>query len=306
MNNNAISGYLSSLDMTDDYKCTAVSCEICGDEQHSTVLESVVGPGDKPVNLPVLGCEGCGHVYQKYVFEASFYQDYYNKFYRLNLFGQSAPDKQFFMDQVRRGNFLFKSLQPWLTKAGKLVDVGCSAGGLMIPFAKNGWSVQGNDPDLAYVEYGKKIGLDIEPISAEQMTPENSQADLIIINGSLEHVYDVNEVMQKCRQMVNPGGHLLIEGRALGYGIQLGFLTHNHRRYLSSHAIELLMLKHGWQPVHSTDDPICGPSRPGATFVLAKAVDVVDEDEITQVSKLGHRLFKSTVQPQLKAMSIHS
>ena len=305
MKNNAISIYLSLLGMADDYKFVAVDCEICGFDQHSTLLESVLGPDNKPVGLPVLGCEKCGHVYQKYVFEASFYQDYYNKFYRLNLFGQSEPDKQFFMDQVKRGYFLFNSLQPWLTQKGKLVDVGCSAGGLMIPFAKNGWNVQGNDPDLAYAKYGKEIGLDIESISAEQMTPESSEADLIIINGSLEHVYDVNQVMKKCRQIINPGGHLLIEGRALGYGIQLGFLTHNHRRYLSSHTIELLMLKHGWQPVYTTDDPICGPTRPGAIFVLAKAVDMVDERDITNASNFSHNNFKTTVQPQLEAMSIN-
>jgi hypothetical protein len=261
--------YLSLLHMQQDYQATHVVCEICNSAACLTLLTHIRGPQENAVALPVAGCTQCGHIYQAYRFDAQFYQDYYDKFYRLNLFGDGTPDKSFFLDQIKRGDYLYKSLSQWLPEQGRLIDVGCSAGGLMIPFAKRGWQVKGNDPDSAYAQYGKTLGLNIDTVSAEEMTADE-QADLIIINGSLEHVYDVNRVMEKCQAMASTQGLLLIEGRALVYGMQQGYLTHNHRRFLTPHSIELLMLKHGWTPILTTETPLCGPTRPGAVFVLGR------------------------------------
>lgn len=257
------------------YPATSIDCEICDSKNKLTLLSCVQGPHDSQVELPVMGCKHCGHIYQSYRFSGQFYQDYYDKFYRLNLFGDSEPDKSFFLDQIKRGDYLYKSLASWLPEKGQLIDVGCSAGGLMIPFAKRGWRVKGNDPDVAYAQYGKTLGLNIDTVSAEEMTTDEP-ADLIIINGSLEHVYDANKVLKKCRLMASEQGLLLIEGRALGYGMQQGYLTHNHRRFLTPQSIELLMIKHGWTPFLTTEEPLCGPTRPGAVFVLARATQVDD------------------------------
>lgn len=273
MNNEFVRCYLELLNMPSDYSAQSVHCELCGSEEYELLLSRIQGPQDKRVNLPVVGCKQCGHIFQLYRFEAKFYQDYYDKYYRLNLFGDSEPDKLFFLDQVKRGDYLFKSLRPWLPQNGNLLDVGCSAGGLMIPFAKRGWKVKGNDPDSSFARYGRQLGLDIESINAESM-PIDWPTDLIIINGSLEHVYDINLVLSKCKAMSNENGLLLIEGRALGYGIQQGYLTHNHRRFLSGESISHLMLKHGWTPLLVTDEPLCGPTRPGAVFVLARLAEI--------------------------------
>lgn len=270
MNIDPAKHYLTLLNMRQDYQSRLMGCETCGSCESILLSATVAGPKNEDVKLPVLGCKQCGSIYQSYKFETQFYKDYYNKYYRLNLFGDTEIDKSFFLDQIKRGNLLYKNLQEWIPSKGKLVDIGCSAGGLMIPFAKRGWEVNGNDPDRAYAEYGKMFGLNIETVSAEE-TPTDAQADLIIINGSLEHVYDVNTVMSRCRSLANKNGLLLIEGRALGYGMQQGYLTHNHRRFLSPYSIELLMLKHDWIPIMTTDKPLCGPTRPGAVFVLARA-----------------------------------
>ena len=302
MNIDSVKYYLTLLQMRQDYQARQIACEICDSLESLTLLKTVVGPQEKQVALPVFGCSQCGHIYQSYRFETQFYQDYYDKFYRLNLFGDTAPDKDFFLDQIKRGDFLYKSLHEWLPASGSLIDIGCSAGGLMIPFAKRGWRVKGNDPDSAYADYGKKLGLNIETIDAEEMSTEEP-ADLIIINGSLEHVYDVNTVMAKCRTMAAPKGLLLIEGRALGYGIQLGYLTHNHRRFLTPHSIELLMLKHGWLPILTTDAPLCGPTRPGAIFVLAHA-DIPSWKKFEATRGLGRDKLRQDYLPYFKTVGL--
>jgi len=281
--------------MRQDYSAGCTVCEICQSSDAEILLPIIHGPQNKLVALPVMGCRECGHIYQLYRFEYNFYQDYYDKFYRLNLFGNTEPDEYFFRDQIKRGDYLYKNLQQYLPEKGVLIDVGCSAGGLMIPFARRGWRVTGNDPDSAYASYGKKLGLIIDTVSAEEMTV-SEPANLIIINGSLEHVYDVNQVMAKCRTVAAPEGLLLIEGRALGYGMQQGYLTHNHRRFLTPHSIELLMLKHGWMPILTTEMPLCGPTRPGAVFVLARAGQV-DVQDFERVQALGQTALRERYQP---------
>lgn len=282
-----VDNYLALLKMRKDYLAMHIGCEVCESSDAITLLTDITGPNDELVEFPVVGCSHCGHIYQSIRFNREFYQDYYDKFYRLNLFGDDTPDNDFFLDQVKRGELLYRNLGDWLPDKGTLVDVGCSSGGLMIPFAKRGWQVKGNDPDRAYATYGKTLGLDIDTTSAEEM-PTDVQADLIIINGSLEHVYDVNLVMEKCRAIVAPDGLMLIEGRALGYGMQQGYLTHNHRRFFTPHSIELLMLKHGWIPILTTDRSLCGPTRPGAVFVLARAGNA-EAGAFDEVREAGRR-----------------
>ncbi|MCV4341499.1 class I SAM-dependent methyltransferase [Pseudomonas capsici] len=306
MNDLAISHYLHVLQMDAGYQATAMDCEICGSAQHQVLLERIAGPEQYSVDLPVLGCLGCGHIFQKYRFSAQFYKDYYDKFYRLKLFGNSEPERNFFLDQVRRGEHLYQSLREYLPERGRLLDVGCSAGGLMIPFAKKGWTVTGNDPDRAYVEYGKKIGLNIELTAAEEMaTP--GDVDLIIINGSLEHMYDAHQVLQRCRQASAQDGLLLIEGRALGHGLELGVLTHNHRRYLNGTSIELLMRMHGWEPVLTTEQPLCGPTRPGAVFVLGRCMPAGPETSgLEQTKALGRERLLGYYLERFQALRLPS
>lgn len=304
MDISAVKDYLALLQMRQDYLAVEVECEICGSSDTSTLLTSIVGPKEELVEFPVVGCTNCGHIYQAFRFGKEFYQDYYDKFYRLNLFGDSSPDKNFLLDQVKRGELLYRNLADWLPDNGTLVDVGCSAGGLMIPFAKRGWQVKGNDPDCAYAEYGKTLGLDIDTAGAEEMRTD-VRADLIIINGSLEHVYDVNLVMDKCRTIAASGGLLLIEGRALGYGMQQGYLTHNHRRYFTSSSIELLMLKYGWTPILTTERPLCGPTRPGAVFVLARMVEP-EKNLFDEALATGRKALEQDYRPWFNSAEIAS
>ena len=43
-----------------------------------------------------------------------------------------------------------------LPKKGTVLDVGSSVGLMLLPYKKMGWKIIGNDPDLTFVEYGKK------------------------------------------------------------------------------------------------------------------------------------------------------
>ncbi|MCW5236568.1 class I SAM-dependent methyltransferase [Verminephrobacter eiseniae] len=282
--------YLQSVGIVDNVVAARLPCEVCGSTDHKTLVDQVEIGTDRFGRLPVVGCANCGFVYQSPRFNKEFYDTYYDKYYRMMLFGDNQPEKGFLLDQVRRGEHLRRSIARYLPEKGRLLDVGCSAGGLMVSFAKHGWEVLGTDPDSGYVNFGKnRLGLRIEAMSAEDMVLPDAHYDLIIITGSLEHVFDVNRVLQLCRKACAPGGLLYIEGRALNYGILKGFFSHNHRRYLTLHSIELLMLRHGWSTVLSTEDPLCGPSRPGGVHVLGRASQPLDAQALQREIESGRR-----------------
>ncbi|MBP0607664.1 MULTISPECIES: class I SAM-dependent methyltransferase [Burkholderia] len=276
-----LDAYLRAVGMSDGIGAHHVACEICGGDACDVVVDEVETVDGRYHRLPVVVCRRCGFLYQNPRFDRSFYQRYYEQHYRNALFGNVGPARDFVLDQMRRGEHLFRNLEAHLPPGGRMLDVGCSAGGMMIPFAKRGWRVAGNDPDAAYSAFGReRLRLDIETVAAEDMRLPDAQFDLIVIIGSLEHVYDVNSVLAACRKACVPGGLLLIEGRALGYGVIKGHFSHNHRRYLTIASIEMLMLRHGWVPVLSTDEPICGPTRPGAVHVLGRASAPIDGDSL--------------------------
>lgn len=284
------SAYLAHVGITDNVTWGMTPCELCGGDDFAVLCEDVDIGRDKIDRLPVVCCRYCGLIMQNPRFNREFYEVYYNKYYRTHLFGASEPEKAFIADQIRRGEHLHSALEPWLPQSpGRLLDVGSSAGGLMVPFAKRGWQVLGSDPDHGYVEFGRaRLGLDILPVAAEDMDLPEGGFDLIIITGSLEHVFDVNLVLELCRRAAAPGSLLLIEGRAFGYGLMNGVFSHNHRRYLTAASSELLMRKHGWQPLWTTARPICGPTRPGGVYCLGRAAQpLADPELIATAGKAG-------------------
>jgi SAM-dependent methyltransferase len=269
--------YLAYLRMPPGYAATGVACEVCAGTQLAAIRDSVeIEPG-LDVDLKVVACERCGYLFQNPRFDAAFYSAYYQERYRLVTSGSAGPSDAFMQDQLSRGEYLHEHLAGLFEAPGRMLDVGCSAGGIMQAFLKRGWTGFGTDPDAGYVEHGRQhYGAPIALQAAEEMVLEPHSYDLIVITGSLEHVVDPNRVLALCRQAARPDALLLLEGRALAQARQTGRCGHNHRRYLTATSIYLLMRKHGWQPFTITGAPLCGPTRPQSVFGIGRAGGPLD------------------------------
>lgn len=269
--------YVRHIGIGGDYRAADTPCEVCGSPAFSPIRDAVVVEEDLYVALKVVACDVCGFLFQTPRFDADFYDAYYNSHYRLMLSGSTAPSEAFIQDQIARGEFLFTSLSPLLRAPGRMLDVGCSSGGIMHVFMKNGWTAFGTDPDAGYVEYGSaRLQAPVHVQRAEDMDVEPASFDLVVITGSLEHVFDPNRVMAICRSAARPGALLVLEGRALAQARQVGHCGHNHRRYLTPTSIELIMRKHGWDPLLITDEELCGPTRPDSCFGIGAAGAIPD------------------------------
>lgn len=101
------------------------------------------------------------------------------------------------------------------------------------------WEVFGNDPDESSVAYGRSKGIqNLENLSGEDMTFESETFDLVMIIGSLEHVFNLKKVLDLCMNYLKTGGILIISGR--GYPIKHSsiYLNHHDYRYLNSISLE--------------------------------------------------------------------
>lgn len=274
--------YLEHVGASDhDFPYEMRPCEVCGRESFTMIREKIsLGKGAYGP-LPVQACDFCGFLMQNPRFSRDFYQNFYRSYYRKMIAQSSEPDRDFIEDQKERGALLHRYLRTLFDDSpGTILDVGCSSGGFLLPFRDDGWTVMGSDPDEGFVKFGQlEWGLPIKHEDSEDMVLADESLDAVIIMGSLEHVFDPNIILEKCRKASKPNGIIVLEGRYSPVSYSFDYFNHNHHRYLREDSIEMLLVKHGWSPILNTNEPLCGPTRPGNGYCIGRVSNVPTEDE---------------------------
>jgi len=272
MNLKDVQKYLTFLKVKKKFKTKDINCCVCGSKKKKIFIKKINWNNNSFGNLPVVCCLNCGHLYQNPIFEKNFYQQFYSDFYRRVNYGTEKPSERFIKDQMYRGKKIFDFISKnFKLKKGSILDVGCSAGLMLLPFLKNGWKAKGYDPEKFYVEYGKKkFNLPIEVKGSEDMILKKNSQDVILIAGSLEHCYDVNKTLNICADAAKKDSLLILEGRGYPRSSPKYYFNHNHHRYFTINSFELIMMKYGWEPILSTHYPISGPTRKGTNWVIGR------------------------------------
>lgn len=94
---------------------------------------------------------------------------------------------------------------------GRLLDVGCGNGRYLSEMRRLGWQVEGLDPDPLAV----RLARDMFKLKVHETTLENSvlhdeSYDVITLNHVIEHLHDPASCLSKCKELLRPGGHLII------------------------------------------------------------------------------------------------
>ena len=84
--------------------------------------------------------------------------------------------------------------------------------------------------------------------------------------GSLEHVFDPNKTLKKCRQSAKINSYILLEARGYPQNHSKLYFNHNHHRYFSKKSLEMILLKHGWQPIRARRSFFRGGAYGGAEW----------------------------------------
>lgn len=205
------------------------------------------------LNLTTVICKGCGLVFTnplppQETYEL-FYLEAYEHFYKYTVsrpadgFGDKEP-----LQLKQRLDWL-ETVRP-LTGM-RLLEVGPGRGRFLWFAQRRGATVMGVEPSPTLSKELVTLGLPCVCSSFENLQlQQNEVFDMIVMLHVLEHFYDPNSVIKKCRGMLSENGLLVVEVpnilkpfRSLDHY----FLRYVHPFNFSSQTLRAMLRKHGFR-----------------------------------------------------------
>ena len=184
------------------YKMIEVNCPQCGNHQYDVLLTT-----DK-YGLPsrAVQCQSCCFVYNQTRFDDKSLKDIYQTLYRqIEKPPENTSDEKLFFQEVEKGEAIYKKIQPYaFNTTGWVIEIGCGSGGALIPFKEAGYQVIGFDMDENYLACGRRHGiLTTNEDFYDYLKDKNLSISVVIIEQTLEHVFDLNDFLKKLRQLIS-------------------------------------------------------------------------------------------------------
>jgi len=277
-----MSEHLKSIGMGLEYKTFLRPCEITGDidfadfQKYGRIAEpGVYGP------MPVTICRTCGFKMINPRYEDQFYKDYYEELYRAVAFGSTKPSPEYIEQQKQRGKGVLDYVMGYVTRPGRMLDLGCASGATMLAWIEAGWQCFGVDPHRPSVEAAVGgLGLNVKVGVGEDLPFEDAAFDLMLCLGPQEHAYDFNRMFAETRRTLVDGGYLLIRWRSDEiFGSPLEYYNHNHYRFFTPNTWALVLRKHGFSIMAATSEKL--ERWESYKYILARK-DLEPSDEIVR------------------------
>ena len=185
------------------------NCPLCGSKANSQFDQR------KFRGIPVtnLICQHCGMVYQSPRMNDTERQSFYEQGYRELYQGQESPKTSDLRVQEARAEHIIEFISNPVKSAGRILDIGCSAGILLKHFQNHFHAqIAGVEPGKMHREYARSSGMDVFPSLEELSIAIPGRFDLISMMHVLEHIPEPVGYLQNLRViLLASAGWLLIE-----------------------------------------------------------------------------------------------
>ncbi len=191
-----------------------VSCYLCGSQSSTPFISSVDDLTGRPGRFTFVQCAQCSTAYQSPRLTIEHIKSYYGEGYiahRKTSWGALAPFFEYAMGALDRAKLRIVERAGALTASSSVLDVGCGAGGFLSHVhAQRNAAVAGVD----FVDLSSHPGLrDVEfhhGLFYERQLGAG-RFDVVTMWHFLEHDYDPMRSLAYSREVLKPGGHLIVE-----------------------------------------------------------------------------------------------
>lgn len=249
------------------YPTVDVAC-FCGEREAITIAER-----DR-YGLPVTTvlCPRCGLLRTSPRMDTETTRRFYESDYRELYSGSMDRGTMLQMQRIRGAKFLTALQRAGLLDGVRTVfEVGCGAGGILLPFARAGMNTAGCDLGADYLEVGRAHGLRLVHGDVSGLLAEVAhQADLVVLSHVAEHFTELTRELADVMRAVRPGGYLLVEvpgvmtiPRDYQSNILL-YLQNAHNYHFTAATLGYVLRSMGLQLVSADEQVVAIARRPGA------------------------------------------
>jgi len=144
----------------------------------------------------IVRCVGCGMVWLPKRFAVADYEESADPYY-----ARQASDR------IRNAHRLLQ----WVPAGGRLLDVGCACGFLLVAARERGFEAEGIEPSAWATDYARReLGLSVRrgTLTTCDLAPE--QYDVVVLADTLEHLTNPRKTLATIHRILREGGRLLL------------------------------------------------------------------------------------------------
>lgn len=189
-------------------------------------------------NVNVLECEDCKFIFYDKLPKS--YDDLYVK-----------PKRGKHYKNLKKEKFFKTVLTPYIEKNMTFLDIGCATGLTVKVVNDLGGYGYGIDLDPDLIEWGKKIfKLDTLYVNnIEESKFKDNFFDLIFMNQTIEHVYDLEKCLNEIKRILRKNGKLIIICPNFARSFKKEIIGGDHVNYFNNQNMIKLMGMHNFKVI---------------------------------------------------------
>lgn len=142
-------------------------------------------------------------------------------------------------------------------KGGRLLDVGCKHGELLMAARTRGWDPVGLDINASFCDVAREKGFEVYNTVVEKLRPDIKKFDLIILSHVLEHIQRPDITLQALREQLDSRGLMYVEtpdvSSPIAWGVYrgrwLGVTTPGHVWAFTSKTLQNVISNLGFEVI---------------------------------------------------------
>lgn len=180
------------------------SCILCSNDN----FESIAKTDRYGLKYYTGICIDCGLTQQYKYPNKKFINLFYEKFYN-DLYAFFKDPEERFISQFNSAKYKFDILSKYINfdKCRSVLEIGCGAGGILSFFQSKNCEVIGVDYENDHLEYARKKNVK----AYSNYEKINSKFDIIILSHVLEHLVNVDSILNICKKLIKKDGLIYVE-----------------------------------------------------------------------------------------------